>query len=133
MSALSGGPRRVTVRLPTEDAARLAVVAASLGVTESEAMRRCVRDARPVVVSTEDAEAIKECNRLLAKIGGNLNQVAHRLNSGTMSASRSDDVASARTVVSSVGMAVSETREVLVALSAKEGARVREALSNDRA
>lgn len=124
---------RVTVRLDPGDAGGLRALSASMRCSLSEAMRRCLRDARPVVVSTGDSDAIRECNRLLAKAGGNLNQVARQLNSGIMKATEPDDVALALDAVGRVSEAVSEARSELVALRAREGARVEEALADDRA
>lgn len=133
--AAAGRPmtRRVTVRLSDRELAKLDAIASSAGGTRSEALRTCVESARPVIVATDDADAVRECNRLLAKAGGNLNQVARQLNAGLLSAS---DPTGLRRITEAVGRtisAVATTRSALVELLEQEGARIEEALADDSA
>lgn len=125
---MPGRAHRISVRLAEPEAKALRELSSRLGCTTSQAVRLCLVSARPVLVSAGDEEALRECSRTIGRMGGLLNQVAHRLNE------RRDLVPDAETLdrllrlVTSVSGDLSAARADLVAIRERQGARVEEAM-----
>lgn len=117
---------RVSVRLSSEEWERLRLVAEIIGESLSSALRLCLKDSRPVVISTGDEEALREVSRQVAKIGGHTNQIARVLNSGVSRLSR-DERAALAGELSRAADALAAIRIELAAIREREGARVEEA------
>ena len=107
-------------------------MAGRLGLSVSETARRCLRSARPLVVSTEDADAVRECSRQISRVGNSLNQIAHRLNAGVLGLRDSEAESMVLVALNEARAEAAAVRSKLDELLAREGARVREAL-DDRA
>lgn len=120
---------RVTVRLTQLEARSLREMAARLGVTESQAVRMCVASARPVVVSSGDEEAVRECSRVIGRMGGLVNQIAHRLNERRGLIPDKDELASILLAIERLSGDLASARSDLAAIRARQGARIEEALS----
>ena len=78
----------IKVRLTEQEKADFARVCKILGMTQSAAIRRAIRGMaiKPIVVKNDGGEAVLDAlSKLLTqcgRIGGNLNQIAKRLNQG---------------------------------------------------
>ena len=119
---------RVTVRLTPAEAGTLGKIAESLGVTESQTIRMCVASARPVVVSSGDEDAVRECSRVIGRMGGLLNQVAHRLNERRSHIPDKEELDGILLLIERVSGDLASTRAELASLRERQGARVVEAL-----
>lgn len=113
---------------PAEDR-RLGEVAARLGVTESQAVRMCIGSARPVVVSSGDEDAVRECSRVIGRMGGLVNQIAHRLNERRAHIPDKDELAGILLAIERLSRDLASARSDLAAIRARQGARIEEALS----
>lgn len=122
---MANRPHRVTVRLTTAELERLLMIAGKAGLTPSAVMRRCLLDARPVVVSTGDEEALRELSRQVAKVGGHTNQIARVLNSGA-SRLASDEFRALSRELSRAAEELSGIRAEITTVREREGARVEE-------
>lgn len=119
---------RITVRLTDAEAGSLDAMAKRLGVTESQAIRMCVASVRPVVVSAGDEEAVRECSRTIGRMGGLLNQVAHRLNERRDFIPDKGELATTLALIERVSGDLASARSELAALRERQGARIEEAL-----
>lgn len=80
-----GSDRRIITRVSEEEFMEWHRRADLLGITLSEYVRQCVRNAEINVVIRNiiDIKPLSEIAAQYGKIGNNINQVAHYLNSGT--------------------------------------------------
>lgn len=120
---------RITVRLTPAEDRRLGEMAARLGVTESQAVRMCIGSARPVVVSSGDEDAVRECSRVIGRMGGLVNQIAHRLNERRAHIPDKDELVSILLAIERLSRDLASARSDLAAIRARQGARIEEALS----
>lgn len=79
-----GSTKRVITRVSEEEFAEWHHRAELMGITLSEYLRRCVRDAKIEVEIRHiiDIKALSEIAAQYGRIGNNINQIAHYLNSG---------------------------------------------------
>ena len=79
-----GSDRRIITRVSEEEFKEWHRRAELLGITLSEYVRRCVRNAEISVVirNSIDIKPLSEIAAQYGKIGNNINQIAHYLNSG---------------------------------------------------
>lgn len=119
---------RVTVRLTRAEARSIGETAARLGVTESQAIRMCVASARPVVVSSGDEDAVRECSRVIGRMGGLVNQIAHRLNERRGRIPDKDELAAILSAIETLSRDLASARSDLATIRARQGARIEEVL-----
>lgn len=119
---------RITVRLSKAEARSLGQMTERLGVSESQTVRMCVASARPVVVSTGDEAAVRECSRTIGRMGGLLNQVAHRLNERRDHIPGKDELAGILALIERLSGDLASARSELASLRERQGVRIEEAL-----
>lgn len=117
---------RVTIRLDDRELRRLSEVSSKTGLRPAAAMRACLMGARPVVVTTGDEEALREVARQVARVGGHTNQIAYRLNSGSLHPGDPRDLRAVARELSGVVGALSRIRGDLAAIRDRENALIRE-------
>lgn len=119
---------RITVRLSKAEARSLGKMTERLGVTESQAIRMCVASARPVVVSTGDEAAVRECSRTIGRMGGLINQIAHRLNERRGLIPDKGELNGILSLMERLSGDLAEARSELASLRERQGTRIEEAL-----
>ncbi|MGL5173434.1 MAG: plasmid mobilization protein [Olsenella sp.] len=120
----------VTVRLDAATARRLDALASGLGLTRSEAVRACIRGARPVVVSATGTEELRRMMRTFSGIGTNVNQLAHVANRDGLTGPTASELAATLGDVARSNEAVAEG---LASLRERMAAVAEEVASDERA
>lgn len=123
---MAGRVRRISVRLTDAEASALSAAAGRLGLTDSQFVRACLASARPVIASSGDEESVRECSRTIGRMGGLLNQVAHRLNERRDLIPSEDELERLLSLVAGVGRDLAAARSELAELRERQAARIEE-------